>query len=306
MTPWLRRRRIGLGDVSADFDWQGTVNTGQSLVNQGQDYARSLTALKNTVQGYVNQPSDQQQKEAFGALITGLNFVIPGAGLAFQTLLDNLPHAGAGPGVCTTNPPSGPFDTSWPYYKTYTSYYGSYPTTPGTFEDFAYALIEKNYELFANCYSAQAMQPNLVLASAISTWNDAHEATSQRTISRSGLLSFAGSNDPIAYALSFAVPMVPGPGGWGVVPAPGAPDTLSFTINDGPKKKQLNLHLGPGGGITSAAPSSGGVTATQVALGTAAAAVIGTGIYAWLKHEAYSQVWKKIWNETKKPFKKRR
>lgn len=52
--------------------------------------------------------------------------------------------------------------------------------------------------------------------------------------------------------------------------------------------------------------SSTAGTVAKVAGGTAVAALIGTGIYAYVKKEAYSAVWKRIWNRTGGKVLKRR
>lgn len=47
-----------------------------------------------------------------------------------------------------------------------------------------------------------------------------------------------------------------------------------------------------------AAPSSTAATVAKGAAVVGVAAVVGTGLYAWITHQAYGRVWGKIWDET--------
>jgi hypothetical protein len=235
---------------------------------------------------------------------------------AFLALYAALPHAGAGPGVCSTSPPPGPSPaqlTSWSHFWPWSSTYGGYtPGAANSFEAFANPILEYNWLLGANCYSEQMVAPPILLATLVAAWNSRHSASSKRTISRSfqHINSFGGNSgyDPIADALMTAIVVnnthLPANPSFAEATNPNAytgPDqaTSTFQVNDGPIiLKPITLHLPQPTVATAAAPTAvktvAGVTAA--ATGTAVVAAI---IWSFATGKAWDWALGQAWREVK-------
>jgi hypothetical protein len=265
-------------------------------------------------QGFPNiQLSPQAQQYALDSMALAAQ-VVPVAGQAFGVflvLLQVLPQAGAGPGVCSTSPPPGPsLDQlrAWPNFTSWQSTNGGYgPDVPGTFEAYANPLLEYNWLLGANCFSGNQTPSPMLLAQLLAAWNANHEGPA-RTISRTGL-NPAGWNtpplfDPIAEALqnTWIGQNLPPNANSSFENAINALQntphdvTMNMTVNGGPEiistpKRTivpLTLHFTPSSFATTAAPPPSPVKKAAQVVGVAAGTA---GLTAILYSLAVGKAW---------------
>ena len=192
------------------------------------------------------------------------------AGALFNAWFSQQPGAAAGPGMCVTDPPSSP---DWPTLRQWKYYqpwgYPSSSTYPaakaGTFEAYAYPILEYNLVLQNNCFADKSTPSSVLLGNLLSAWNLTHGGPS-RTEKVTGInpdcpLVGSGSNryfdcskapinrwDPIAEALNEKMVELypPGPGEIGLSSKAPMNVTMDYTVNDGPLiQKHVTLRLPP-------------------------------------------------------------
>jgi hypothetical protein len=260
--------QLGQLDASGNFDVSAEMAQGKAAVSTAQN-------VTSSIQQFGDAPTEQQQQQTWGAVVAGANQIVPGSGSVLDTLYTMMPHAGAGPGNCVTNPPHGPLDTSNPFYASYTAAHGSYAApAPGSFEAYAYPLLARNAELVDNCYPNLAIPWGQLLAGIVWGWNATH-AGPVRTITRTGLNAW-GAQDPLAYALSQALTGNTSAPGFNATPPP---PSASIQINGGAwHRKVAVLHLPrPAAPVRAAAPAaSSGSALGAIAGGAALAAGVWT------------------------------
>lgn len=274
------------------------ANTARSYYNQFSSAAQGVSIVNGRV-----ELSDGASQAALGGIEAGLTAVAPVLGAALAAFLAIAPKAGPGPGVCATDPPSGPLLSelqSWPHFTSWASFFAPYNLgSAGSFEAFANPALEYNWLLFANCYSNKWVPPAVLLATLVAAWNGTHQGTSTRTICRSGLnpsgWGVGPGYDPIANALESAIlANCPTPAGATfeqVVNAPACMPqnaTSCFHVNSGPLVVHvipLTLHMTPAqAGLMAAAvkPISTQTAAQAAAIPTGLVVAGGLGIAAWI------------------------
>jgi hypothetical protein len=318
-----RRRAIGLARSRYRSIGQSASEIAAAVHFNAADYVPpELVDDANTARGYYDQfanaaqgvsvvngrveLSDGASEAVLGGIEAGITAIAPPLGAALGLFLALAPKAGPGPGVCATDPPAGPLLSqlqAWPHFTSWASFFSSYPVgSPGSFEAFANPPLEYNWLLFANCYSNKWLPPALLLATLVAAWNGVHQATSTRTICRSGLnpsgFGLGPGYDPIANALETAIqagcPAPPGATFEQVVNAPPCEPqnaTSCFQVNSGPlivKRIPLRLHMTPA--------QAGLVAATSKPISTetaAQAAAIPTGLVVAGGLAAAAWYWRK-------------
>jgi hypothetical protein len=280
--------------------------TAADYYNQFQNAAAGVSIVNGRL-----ELSDAASQAVLEGMVAALNSV-PVIGLALDLILALGPKAGAGPGVCATDPPSVPPGTAptlaqlqaWPHFQSWASFNGAYPVAaPGSFEAFANPVLEFNWLLHANCFAQLYTPPAVVLATLIAAWNATHQATSTRSVCRSfqHITSF-GTNagyDPIADALYWSIvgdPKFQGPATDWTGPQYNGPDTASrcFSVNTGATivrikpltfkgatPAQLALSNAGASIAKATAPKTSGA-ATVAVLGLAGAAVFYASRMGWL------------------------
>lgn len=295
------------GALAFDFsqyvpaDLQNDTATARSYYN-----AFSQAAGAVSIKGGVVTLSPAAQEAVSGAILATTEAAIaaglPGAGAVLALAYALAPKAGAGPGLCATDPPPSPYLgdlQSWPHFQSWASFWGAYaPGAAGTFEATAYGALEYNWLLGANCFADKMTPAPLLLASLIASWNAAHDSTSTRTICRTVVpAAFAGQQyDPIAEALSEAAyakytpALPPNPTFEQAVNQTYAgPRSLSacFSIHTGPLKLAhvLTLHLRPSSVPVPVAAKLTGrrpATAAPLLAVAAAGAAAFAGWWVWI------------------------
>jgi hypothetical protein len=299
-------RGIGQAAATLSFDFSQYVPADiQNDAATARAYydAFSQAAGAVSIKGGVVSMSPAAQEAVSGAIMAtteaAFTAALPGAGAVLALAYALAPKAGAGPGVCATDPPPSPYLgdlQSWQHFQSWASFWGAYaPAAAGSFEATAYAALEYNWLLGANCFADHMTPAPLLLASLIASWNAAHESTSTRTICRTVIpAAFAGQQyDPIAEALSEAAyarytpPLPPNPTfEQAVNQTYGGPRSLSvcFKINDGPVKvlHVLTLKLRPSSvPLPVAAKLKANPPATSTAPLLAVAAVSAAAFAGW-------------------------
>ena len=288
---------------------QDDYATGEAYYNQFSQAAQGTITVGSNGSVHV---SDQVAFALADAVAGVVALAIPVLGTAFAVLMSIAPRAGAGPGECSTSPPTGPAPsqlTNWQYFTSWTSFYPPY-SNAGGFESYANPVLEYNWLLQANCFSSQATSPAILLAALIASWNATHEGP-PRVITRSGLVqqgfgAFPSGYDPIAEALETAILAQYSPANETFAQATSGTDytgpyntSSSFSINDGPHKTVLTLKLTQ----PSAASDSPTVAAAKTAVGVTAAAAgtvtLTAIIWALATGKAWDWAFSQAWAEIK-------
>jgi hypothetical protein len=282
--------RLALGSAAAtvaeQFDLQQYVPPDLlSDASTAADYYQQFSSAAGGV-SFVNgrlELSDAASQAVLEGMVAALN-AVPVIGQALDLILALGPKAGAGPGVCATDPPNVPAGTvptlaqlqAWPHFQSWAGFNGSYPAaSAGSFEAFANPVLEFNWLLKSNCFPQLYTPPPIVLATLIAAWNATHQATSTRPICRSfqHLKSFGAETlyDPIADALFWAIQADPKYQG----PAPaGAWWAGGGTIYDGPDTGALCFSVNTGATIVRIKPLTfRGATPAQLSLRNAGSAI---------------------------------
>jgi hypothetical protein len=281
---------------------KGDAQTAMAYYNAAASATSGVTVGKDS-HGWPNvQLSPGAYAAVTDTIVAVWGAAFPIGGALYALLMALAPHAGAGPGTCVTDPvhvanPSAPTAAelrAWPHFSGWTDQYSPYPiAAAGTFEAYANPILEWNWTLATNCFSQIAVPSPVLLAALIHSWNQAHDSSSSRVVTRCGLVATGipapgggwlkdpPSYDPIAEALDGSVQLAhQTPGCTGFDCYNGQNNVCSsFTINTGPLKvKPLTLHFGPSSGVGAKAPapaaaasSVSGTTVAVVALGGAAA-----------------------------------
>ena len=226
------------------------ASTAANYYGQFKQATSVLTLGKNGSIG-MSDANAQIALQAMVAAMQAIPIVGQVVGAALELLFALAPQAGAGPGVCATDPPPvadkahpTPSELAgWSHYTSWESANGPYARgAAGTFEAYALPVLAWNWELASNCFANLYVPSPVLLASLIGAWNATHHATGTRTISRSGLnpVGFASSPnfDPIAEALESAIgAAAAGVKSWSQVEAASAAAphnvTSSFKVNTG-------------------------------------------------------------------------
>ena len=273
----------------------GDASAAVSYYNAAAAATAGVTVVKDSHGWPTVQLSPGAYSAATDAILGVWGAAFPVGAAAYALLMALAPHAGAGPGTCVTDPvhvqnPAAPTMAelrAWPHFSGWTDEYSAYPVgAPGSFEAYANPILEWNWTLATNCFSSLASPAPVLLAALIHSWNQAHDSTSSRVVTRCGLVSLGTpapgggwlkdppSYDPIAEALDGSVQLahqIPNCSAFNCYNGPN--DVCSsFTINTGPLKiKPLTLHLGPAGGAGAKAPAAASsVSGTTVAVVAAA------------------------------------
>ena len=314
----VRRLRRGLGDpLSAGAavvnnnlpdlippEIKGDAATAVAYYNAASAATSGVTVGKDS-RGFPNiQLSPGAYSAATDAILGVWGAAFPIGAAAYALLMALAPKAGAGPGTCVSDPvhvsnPAAPTLAelrAWPHFRGWTDTYSPYSiAAPGSFEAQANPLLEWNWTLATNCFSAIASPAPVLLAALVHSWNQAHSNASTRTITRCGLVSPGvpapgggwqkdpPSYDPIAQALDVSVQMAHQTPNCSAFDCYSGPQNVcsSFTINTGPLLLKA-LHLpssraGASAPAASASSSSGGGLLALLALGGAAAFVVHAG-----------------------------
>ena len=311
------------GYVATTFNLQSYVpqsiqddyTTGKSYYDQ---FSKATQGITIGPHGTV-AISDSAKQAIADSITATVAAAVPVLGVAFAALMALAPSAGAGPGVCSTDPPINALPSTlagWPHFWGWANSYGAYPQgAAGSFEAYANPVLEYNWLLGANCFGDRQIPSQVLLAGLIASWNAVHSASSKRTVSRSfqHIKSF-GTNanfDPIADALLNDVVAknthLPPDPTFQQATDPNAysgPDqaTSSFVINNGGLiLNPLTLH-NPGGldsatGPGSSTPSAGKriAVASLIIVGVGAA---GVGVWALATHQSYLGALKGIWGSS--------
>lgn len=298
---------------------QASISTGVAYYNQIKAAAQTITVGPH---GSI-QISDAGAQAVEGAVIAGVSALVPEIGvfyLAFQLLMAVLPNAGAGPGVCATDPPLGSAPsqlTAWPHFNSWAASFGPYINPPNSFEAFANPALEYNWLLFANCYSTSPgyVPPPALLATLASSWNTVHSPSSTRTITHTGLNQQWGTPpdyDPIANAMELDVIQKSMPPGnltfdQTVTATGNAPRnvTSSITINNGPNMSlvdQIQAEMQAVKAVeakNSASASSPAKTAVGVTAATAGAVTLTAIVWSLATGKAWDWAFSQAWAEIK-------
>jgi hypothetical protein len=210
--------------------------------------------------------------------------------------------------------------------------------TPGSFQEFFSNVCQAAFSAFYRCWVSDPKgSGNVVqgitnttgaeqqfaglLVPAVAAWNKTHVGTGSAQYTSSGAPipgsggnigisyevntygTFNGvkqpgmpiSGDPLAMALNA---IAVGANSSGATIAPNS--ILGFDVNNGPVISQQVLG-DIGTPATEGSSSSGSSLATSIALGVAAlagASLLGTAVYARVKHQPYKKVWGGIWQKT--------
>jgi hypothetical protein len=188
----------------------------QDDITTGRAYYEQFSQAAFSVGPHGSVSMSPAAQEAISGAITGtvlaaFTAAAPGVGAVLALAYALGPKAASGPGLCATDPPHSPYLgdlQSWAHFQSWSGFWGSYtPGAPGSFEAFAYPVLEYNWLLQANCYADKASPAPILLGSLIASWNATHTSDSTRTICRNVIpAAFAGQTyDPIAEALSEAM-----------------------------------------------------------------------------------------------------
>jgi hypothetical protein len=335
-------KMIGLGDaasVVSSFDAQQYVPPEiQNDINTGAAYYNAFKAGAQQVQFGPNgsvQLSDAAADAIGNTITTTFESSVPILGQALAVFLALSPKAGPGPGTCISQPPivadpdhPKPSELmAWQFYTPWAKFFEAYnPGDPNSFEAYANAVLQWNWELAANCFGNLWAPPPVLLGALVASWNATHRGPT-RTIARTGLNNtgwgLPPGYDPIANALEAAViakgtphpSASSAPPTWAQTEAQNAalPSnvTSSFTINDGPEigtVKTVVLHLGPSPSPnapmmqTSPPPSNSPMsTGSKVAISAVVvvgSAAAGVGIWAFVTKQAYGEALSRIWRKS--------
>lgn len=274
------------------------ASTARGYYDQFSNAAQGVSIVNGRV-----ELSDAASQAALGGIEAGLTAIAPPLGAALAAFLALAPKAGPGPGVCASDPPSGPLLSqlqAWKHFTSWASFFAPYPApAPGSFEAFANPPLEYNWLLFANCYSNKWVAPAVLLATLVAAWNGVHQGSSTRTICRSGLnpsgFGIGPGYDPIANALETAIQAAcPPPAGATFEQIANAPPcepqnaTSCFAVHSGPLIVHLiplTLHPTPAqAGLMAAAakPISTQTAAQAAAIPTGLVVAGGLGLAAWV------------------------
>lgn len=318
------RAQRSIGDAGDDstVDFNAEMSSLIDELQSDYDTAKKVYDAANaTLQALQADTKKQWQTVQAGietfATILGTAAGAPWASALFNAWFSQQPGAGAGPGVCSQDPPASP---DWPTLKTWSHYMGWDPIsgspephpTPGTFDAWAMPQLEYNFVLLNNCYDQLAQPPEQLLAHLIATWNATHAGPAV-TYKVTGInpdcpIVGSGTNrhfdcshapinrwDPIAAALSAQFTAMH-PCGFGQNCNVPSNVTMTYTVNTGPElKKVANIRIRLHGNapaasspaaaaapvtIPAAAPMTPGAKAATVAVvGLAGAA----GAYFYLR-----------------------
>jgi len=280
-------------------DIQNDAATAKGYYDQFQSATQGVSIVGGRV-----ELSDGASQAALGGIEAGLTAAAPVLGAALAAFIALAPKAGAGPGVCATDPPAGPLLSdlqAWAHFTSWPSFFAPYTVgAPGSFEAFANPILEYNWLLWANCYSNKWIPPAILLATLVSAWNGNHKGPT-RTICRAGLnpsgFGLGPGYDPIANALESAIlakcPPPPADFESFINAPPCEPQNVSscVTINDGPLVLHilpLTLRMTPAQwglvSATSKAPSTQtAVQASAVPTGLVVAGGLGLAAWIWRK-----------------------
>jgi hypothetical protein len=193
------------------------------------------------------QLSDAASKAALTGMTAALTAAVPVLGAALGIILAIAPKAGAGPGVCSTDPPPGPLLSqlqSWDHFVPWNGVTGPYAA--GSFEAFANPVLEYNWLLGSNCFASAMTPAPVLLAALVASWNATHAASSTRQVCRTWhAISYVADPgyDPIADALSQANYALhatkTGAGAFDTGYTGGDLTTMCFAINAGPQVAKI-------------------------------------------------------------------
>ena len=288
---------VGSTANSVGFDASSYIDTGSSVYSSASSAYTTVSSAADAIS------SDSTDKLAIEATELAAITFLPGVGFLIAAWLQKQPIAGAGPGVCTTDPPPGPSPSQlqgWQYYKSWESTFGqSYgPDAADSFEAFANPILRYNRMLEDNCYANNFVLPHVLLAQLVTLWNNSHRGPT-RTITRTGLnpsgWGLIPGYDPIASGLEDALYYDSSGNFIGSGDAP-KDATSTLVINDGAEFTVTPLTFSPAA-VAQINASNGAATAiaattTSTALkGVAVAGAIGAvGVIAYAQTTGVS-VW---------------
>lgn len=295
------RRSIGdataaAGAVVQDFNVSQYVPSAvQDDYATGKAYYDTFSQVAggvSVVNGHIELSPAAQSAVADG-IAAGVAAAVPVLGAAYAAIWALAPHAGAGPGVCTTSPPRSAALSdlqAWSSFHSWAGFFKPYAVAaPNSFEAFANPILEYNWLLLQNCFPDKSIPSTSLLATLIASWNATH-AGPTRQICRHGLnppsWGLGPDYDPIANALEGGLSLTCPPNAptdaFGVaVPCGPFNVTSCFNVNNGAViLKPLTLRFphpatttaAAAGAPSSQATTSAGAVATVAVLSLAAAA----------------------------------